>query len=417
MKHELRNSLTDISSGYKQVNHIIMFCISGLGKYCPLVQYIFSKIIYNKFYGNGAKYKGEFEEKRIYNSTPMTVNSILMDLNPYKYNCENKSIVNDRSNLKRKLNFLHDNNILYLWSYSGKYIFFFERDFGAWKVYNPKGVVIPKTIYKVANIGLGAIDSMVASDDKDYGKSDRRKIEMSFMSFVDNLIKKMEPSVAKKFHVLTNKDTVKLYLEDVKMIADELCDIDEYDGLVEDETFQDRLPFTVKESLVMRKKIEKPIVDDSNFKKESDLDSLIPVTKNLCKNKALEKRTRKKRTNKNIIMDRSSIAEVGNFQSSKKIDPFKDARSFTVYYHNYLNAFSGGACLESVKVDVAEAGKILDKLSEFGKKGDMFFLKAWVEDFCKELRKKDRTKNKKHTSLSAFYKTLPKFKESFLDPR
>ena len=410
MDHELRNSLTDIDSGYKQVSPIIMFCIGGLGKYCSLVHNIFSKIIYNKFYGSGARARGEFEEKRIYNSTPITIDSILMDLNPNKYN--EKDIASDRSNLKKKLNFIHENNILYLWSYSGNYIFFFERDFGAWRVYNPLGVVIPKTIYKIANVGQGAIDAMVVAEDKGPRTPDRKKIELSFMKFLCEMIGKMEPLVAKKFPTFVGTEEVAKYTEEVKMTAENLY---EYEGLFEDTMFENRLPATVKENLSMKKKTSK------SKEATDEMNELIPKNSSLCKNKATEKK-REPKKGKRIkdlrgLNNSSEVVDVGNFRTGDAITPFKDSRCFTLYYHSYLNAFSGGVALEPIKIDVMDAGKILESLTDYGKKNDMFFLKAWLETFCKELRKKDRTKNKKHTSMNAFGNTLKEFKEEFLDPR
>jgi len=111
------------------------------------------------------------------------------------------------------------------------------------------------------------------------------------------------------------------------------------------------------------------------------------------------------------------VVDVGNFRGIEDIDPFKDAKSFTKFFHNYLKAFGGGVKLEPISVDTSDAGKILDDLREAGRKGDKYFLVAWLEVYCAELRKKDRTKNRKHTSIKAFGKTLSTFKQEFYDPK
>jgi hypothetical protein len=413
-QNRVRNSLTEIEEGYKQVSHIVMFCIGGLGIYSHLVYNIFSKIISNKFYGSGAKVKGEFENVRIYNNIPLTLESILMDINPGKY--KEKDIHNDTCNLRKKIKFIHENNIVYSWSYYGSYMFFFERDFGVWKCYNSNAFVIPKTIYKIANISQGAIDAMIVYEERKNNTSRvrdlsiRKKVETSFSKFLNNLIMKMEPSVAKKFPVYVESNDVDLYIEEVRMTAEKL---DEYDGLFQAADFEDKLPLSVREGLSMKKKTSKDLMSE-----------LVPNDSDLCKNKATAKPKKSKKVHdkgtsiKSIkqINSKDSV-DVGTFKEGGMIDPFKDARNFTCYYHNYLNAFSGGVSLEPIKIDVVDAGVVLDLLTDNGKKNDMFFLKAWIEDFCKELQKKGRTKNRKYTSIRAFSQTLPKFKESFFDPR
>jgi hypothetical protein len=178
---------------------------------------------------------------------------------------------------------------------------------------------------------------------------------------------------------------------------------------------------------------------ENKDKKETmdDLESLIPSNpnmgrkrrpkkdKNTKKPSASRKKTKKQelegissqKTSDSFLDEEDKVDYYQFGQDGSKIDPFKDALSFTYYYRYYLTAYSDKKPNFTVySYDVIQAGKILDTLKKNGKKDDIRFLNGWIRYYMDIHLMDNRIYNVEHTSMDSFYKTLSKYKNiAFLD--
>jgi hypothetical protein len=173
-----------------------------------------------------------------------------------------------------------------------------------------------------------------------------------------------------------------------------------------------------------------------NDNEKDDLESLIPVNPNIVRRRGRPKtkkpktqRKRSKKSQKQEIEGLSSSKintkmlesdEIDCFQFGKegeKINPFKDAPSLVYYYRYYLSIKSSESPTFSIyHSDVTYAGKILDDLSEMGKKDNINFLNGWILYYLENHLKGTRISKVDYTAMDQFHKTLSKYKSiAFLD--
>ena len=98
------------------------------------------------------------------------------------------------------------------------------------------------------------------------------------------------------------------------------------------------------------------------------------------------------------------------------LDPFKDAPSLVEYYHYVLRGHDRKASLLSVEQEVIAAGRILDKLDQYGKTNRLF-LKKWIQFFIAHNLGGKKIFHNKYTSLSEMFKTFEDYNKIFFTPQ
>ena len=427
--NEARNLLTEAENSYKQINPAYWACLAGLGNLSPLSQVILISILGNKFYGSRV---GVTESTRIYNTSYQSADVLLKNLYPGKYNDNGRfesgrDVFQDHSNIRKKIKDLDENNIFYFWNYDGSYIFFMERDIGSWKIYNPSGVVTPKTIKKIINSVDGIIEAMALSVGKTGRSINRENIRHSLGKFIDRLIKKCDKSVSCIFPDFDKSVGLHKYIEETKMTIEK---IDNYEGLTEDATFRNRLPMSVSGNLVKMQKKKtkedkeiKSVIDTPppTLEKSSEaslMDDLIPKNGNLCKNKGVAAKKSISKPKKNIARPpRESDSTMEILGYGNDLDPFSSAPCLVQFCWACIRTYSGtGPNFESIDSAVADAGKILDTLIEINRSQDREFLRSWMESYVMYELKGNKSQNKKYTSMQALSKNLPKYNEKYYLP-
>jgi len=200
------NKLTDHNRRYKMASPYMLQALNGLYpfKLSRLATDLFQRILITKMYSYEGQSKQQYEDIRIFNNVEISVDLMLRIVYDGKYEDgglyeKGKPIENDRSEMRRMLKKIDDNNIFHMWKYHQQYEFFIERHLPTWKPLNEDAVIPPKTIKKIANIAQVAVDQMMLFEHRSSGKDVvRADIEGSFGAFVNKLISKMSPSVSSR---------------------------------------------------------------------------------------------------------------------------------------------------------------------------------------------------------------------------
>jgi len=397
-----RNGLTEPRTSYKLYNP---YLIDSYAAIMPSSLSKISLVIFNGILSNKRYYKetsvnySEVEAKRIYNSILMTPEYILQQCNPAKYAVDAKSLEQDIGNLVKKVGVLEDNNVFYIWKsgFPYVYIFFMERDIGVWKFFNQKGVVIPKTLAKILRAHRQVIENMDKMLKQDKQVLEQHEIENSFGLFINKMISKMNPEVAKKLSVWKGNGNLSDY---ISFLLKELHTLNEFEGLEEDSEFAMRLPPTIKDRLVPKDKQKENKMDMLTLEK-----SLVPANENLVKTR----KTTRKRLMKNY--SGAIVAPIVDFEGC---DPFENCNEFISFYKEIVRTQFPDAKFLSPDSQRKVAAEILDMLI-LGKKNNKRFLKGWISYFARNKLQGGAAFNRDKTSLDEFKKTFLEFSLSYVE--
>jgi len=405
--HKVRNNLTEYSKNYRSVSPYMMMSYNGLPPYlAKLAHTLFFYIIKTKMYGKSAASKGKNEDRRIYTDIEITLDDLLLDFNPNKYS-DGKDIEMDKSNMIKKLKELDKYNIFYCWKYGKKYLFVMEREVGCWKIFNNKGCVAPKTLKKVVNLTNDMITCMVKFEGSN-GTVDKKNIERSFGTFMNKMIRKMNPNISSRLPLWSDDKDIYEYTSDVSL---QLNKMGEFEGLgfteKEIETFLTKVPPSVSKK--MKKMHEEMRQDEMKTRKEKELeDELLPKNSNLVKGSVM-----RVKVEKNIKNTATSRPTLMRWQGN--IDPFSDSLQFMKYYRSILqNKTGGNIVFNSMESDAGVAAQILDLMVE--RKRNKDFLDTWIHYFYDNNLKGQKALKPKYTSLRCFKDTFESYNETFHIP-
>lgn len=397
MKHEIRNHLTEHQNNYKLCNVNLMSCYSGLypASLTKLSFVIFGQLLSNKvYYKKDSQFYDKSEDKRIHTNIPITANSLLESCHPIKYTFEKKDMTADAGNITKKVLELDENNIFYCWRYGyPKYhIFVLERDIGLWKYYNPSGCVVPKTLKKIILLTKSMTMSMHKIVLDETGKADIHDIRTSFCEFLDHMIGKMNPEVAKKLDRWT---IGRGYKEYVTALHTQVSALDPYEGLIEDEFFYNRLPPEVSDKLLVKKR---QLPDSKNLESE-----LVPENDSLLKTK----KTRKKREKIPVV---DAVAE---FEKFKKVDPLENAKQFVMFHRSSLKTKLPQCKFYAIELEVKDAALVLDLMRQ-NNKFEKDFLISWINYYIEVYLKGNNAMKEEKTSIDALKKTFQEYSNKYI---
>jgi hypothetical protein len=339
-----------------------------------------------------SKFYDKDEDRRIYTSIQITPITLLQNCHPTKYRLDVKDAQKDVGNIVKRLNELDEANIFYIWKcgFPKNYMFVLERDIGLWRFYNPKAYVTPKTIKKIILSAKGMCNTMHKILEESGDKSTIHDVRNSFCEFVGRLVEKMDPEVHKD---LEKWGAGRGYKEYLISLNNKINELTPYQGLIEDESFYDRLPLEVKNKLD-----PKPTTTVS---KHPELESeLAPKEENIVK-KAPEKKSR--------VPVQNGEAK---FETFKDNEPLKNSTSFFQYYRSIVKTQNNEAEFHEYKVELNHAALILDKLKEANQ--DEAFLRSWILYFVELKLKGNNAKNKDRTSLKSLFDTYTEYNGKYV---
>ena len=406
-RHKIRHALTEHIKGYKAVSIYLEMAYNGLSPIlCKLAHLLFDLTIKNINY----KKEGHIKEGRgrIHTCTLITIDDVLDNANSIKYN-EGKKKENDRSNWKKHITDLHDQNIYYHWKFDKFYIFIMERELGSWLCYNDKGCVTPCTMRKIlvrADDMLGCMALFVRQIGM---KPDYDAIRNSFGLFIDGMVGKMHPLIASE-NLPRWKDGEDLdkYLGH---LGDQLEKLEKFYGLIDGPEFIDRLPALV------RKKYLDDLMRGDKMPKDKEIKlckEIVPSgdSSNLAKK---PRKPREKKKKKDIPV---SNGKPQKQSYNEALNPFEGAPYFVRYYRAFLQQYSGNTRIQFDKFgcDSEIAAEVLDLLEEKGRKNKEF-VNAWFEYFFDHKLKGHKIYKANNTSMRELRYTFERFNELFYIPQ
>ncbi len=369
MDHKLRNAITDYKGTHKLYNPYLLDCYTALmpSSHSKISMIIFNGILANKqYYKESSSFFSESEDKRIYNSQPLSLDFILSQCDPSKYERDKEARQHDIGNLVRRLKVLDEKNIFYSWraGFPHVYMFFMERDIGVWQEFNPKGVVVPKTISKIIKQYKHCIESMLKMLTLNGQSVDPKNIANSFCQFVNRLINKTHPDVKAK---LTQWDGLQEIDDFVQSLTSQIAPLQQFEGLEEDKDFQNNLPLSVKWALYPK---EAPKI---NKKLNENTKAFVKENENIVK----EKQERKTKSDDPFENLEPVPAKPVSFEP---VDPFKNCNEFIKYYKDIMLLKNPSIKLPPSWTERATAIDILDMLIS-NNKNTVHFLKSWIGYF------------------------------------
>jgi hypothetical protein len=404
-EHKIKNSITDVSSRYFLVNKFILQAYQGIpsGTWSKLASYLFTLICSSIRYEKGNIKPGyDF----IYNPVPVTVDGILAEIRSVAY-AEGSKLENDRRNYRKNLADLHKNNIFYMWKCGKFYIFIMERELRSWICYNKGGCVTPKTILKIIRRSRSMINNMIKSH-KDGGSNfSVVKIESSFGVFINTMIDKMNPLIAAEdLPRWDKKQHIHKYLGS---LYNALENLEQFDGLVEDDKYNQRLPLSVREYL--SNKVNRGVIMNSNL----DLEKEIAPTGDDAN---VGKKPRKKRAKKVAENKNPQPAKPKKRRFNHSLNPFAGGPSFTKYYHAFLEQLASNTQFkfDDIVADNRVAVEILDLLRE-SSLDNKEFINDWITYFYENSLKGKKAIKPEYTSLRAFRYTFERYKDTHYIPQ
>lgn len=407
--NKIRNALTEHNCNYKLINPNLMLAYVALSppSLSKISIALFMTIIANKRYykENSEKYS-EAEEKRIYNSTVITPEHIMMQCSPSKYAVDAKDMQKDFSNLVKRLNELDDMNLFYMWrtGFPHVYMFFIERDIGVWKYFNSKGVVTPKTILKIIKWDNKIVDCMISMLIKEKQNLSKKEVENSFGLFINRMIGKMNPEVGNKLSKWKGVGELCNYCN---MLASELRKLDPFEGLEQDETFISNLPIDIKMKLMPKTK-ENTKENTMGFFDADVEEAIMPKEK---------KQSVIKQTRKNTLLRVSEVEGVKPKLSTytDEFDPLKNCNTLITFYRGSVRQSVSLVKFADPDTDRKYATEILDMLIQ-AKRNNLRFLKGWIEYFISKHLSTEMGNGAEKTSMNVFKKTFSEFNERYVEP-
>jgi len=403
------NKITDLSSGYKRIN---IYLFAG---YCGIIQKALSKmasIVYGlllktKFYGDNAQENSKKdidENKRIYTDIGITMQDILLEWDHEKYSNEHEAAM-VISNMNKLIREMDENNIFYCWKYKGIYMFIMERDIRIWKCYNSKACLTPKTLKKIACVGLDMVSCMVRDVRRKCGDVDKTSIEKSFGHFINGLIDKMNPLVTMEISKWDGNQDISEYLY---YLCESVTKIEDFKGLTFAEDIFDKFPYTISKKLkeIMSKEESMKTKQIKNDIVESDLEKeIIPENPNLAKP------LRRKR----MKLASAPSEKVVAYTFSGDINPFENASHFVNYYRAFLQQLNKDIRFNSYDTDAIYASQVLDLLKDQGRSNNKVFLMSWIRYFHDFKLKGNKFLKIKYTSIKAFKETFNEYVPRFME--
>lgn len=399
-EHQEKNNLTDIANRGIFTNPDLFDAYQSLPyMWSKLSSSMFTHICREVRYENGGIRDGY---NYLSNITPITIDVVLRKLRSAAYS-EGKKIENDRKNYKAQLVAIHDGNIFYMWQHGKYMIFFMEREIRSWLYYNKDGCVIPRTMIKILDRAQGMIDDMIGFHDINGSRYTIIEIESSFGVFLNKMIDKMNPCIAEELPRWKKDMHINDYID---ILMSELKKLKPFDGLTEALDYMERLPESVRDSLIQR------IRKGGNM--SSDMEKEIGTNSN---NANLGKPPRKKRAKKAKKVkkdeDPSKRKAPKTVRYNKQLKPLEEGNDLARYYRAYLQRLVGTTNIrfEKLQTDYRVAVEIVDLLRTHNV-SNKEFLNTWIEYFFEHKLKGDKVLKTKYTSLRVFQYTFDRFKEA-----
>lgn len=403
------DELTEVSNSYILCNHYLMDCYNSLSPYTlsRLSFAIFSRIISNrKYYKKSSKVENGKDKRRIYNNLSIDGKFLLHQCSPEKYNVENKDSSKDIGNLYKRINSLADNNIFYVWKYGSPshYVFFMERNFAAWRVYNSKAYIPPKSILKILQNAEHAIDDTWVNVQLKGLNMSRKELENSFELFLKDIFSKTRHELYTKLISCNDRNGVYNYISEC-LVTIENEDFDQYVMDV-DEDFLKRLPVTVAdrvEELINESQNQKK--QKTNVKKESasDMNDIIDLIKpkdgNLVKKKFASR--------KKPIAGESIAPDFDRFERK---NPFETPADFFNFYRCYIRSIKSESQFYTITHQRNYAAEILDTIKDDGRDNKKFVVN-WINFYISKNLGGGRIKDKEKTSLKSFKESYAEYSE------
>jgi len=393
-----RKKLTDPDRHYKRISTEIMAAYNGLpNRLSKAAIGLFSLFIRSKIHGpKGIALKGNNEDKRIYTDVPITSDTLLREIDPIKY-ADGKDSVKNQQYMGKMLRWLHDNNIFYCWTYKRvHHIFIVEREVGCWKIYNPIGCVTPDSMLKIIGGYVYMMDCMV-SYCVGARPIDREDIENSFGCFLNEMIGKMNSTVASSLPRWRSSCKLSKYVQDLALVLKTKA---LWEGLKEHPSFYKRL----SPALANRLKSDVPVEEGDNMVSKMEKE-IVPMKATVGKqHKPHEKRLVEEKADR-------PTSPLQDFSEMK--GPFTDSKQFAQYYRRTIKSLKGDRIiLNPFDKDATEAGAVMDRLIE-AKKNNVSFLDAWIKYFAEEKLKGTKGKSRNFSSVKHFGETFQEYNGIF----
>jgi len=376
-----------------------------------LASCLMSRLLANKMYKDAHRVGKEEktpEDRRIYTSVCLTAEDILGQINPVKY-YNGADPKTDIANLNRRLNELHNGNIFYQWKYRGIYIFVMERNVRAWKHYNPNATVPPRTLKKILSLLYPMMSRMATFYKNIYvAKVDRLKLENSLGHFVNNMIDKMAVVVSDKLPKWETDTSLFEYVGRLEPLLEKIAD---EEGLEEVSGFAYRLPPTVRKKVFEGRGFEERGIVEENIMTESDMKKIIPEDGKLGKKKRRKVSDKTKVTKGNIDPTVSIEAQALKYEIA--INPFDNATMFVKFFQKGIRSFNNRATLPNIGTETTDAGPIMDKMKDGGRKEDREFLLSWMKWYFQYNLKGQKVYNVKHTCVKKFGETFTDYSSTY----
>lgn len=404
-EHKIRNLLTEHKNNYKLYNPYLQQAYFALNppSLSKISGIIFNEILLNKRYvREDSDLYSEAEDKRIYNSTSVTPESILMQYNPSKYAVNSRDMQQDVGNLVKKLNELDDLNIFYIWKagFPHVYMFFIERDIGIWKAFNDKGVITPKSLLKIIKWDNKIVECMTGMLKNEGQNLTKKEVENSFGAFINRLIDKMNPKVSPKLSVWKGKGELCDY---INVLASELRAMDPYEGLEQDSNFINKLPLKIRNKLLPKTKEKKMDL----FDVEADI---VPKEANIVS----LKKTRKKKLLKEEEIE-GIEAEVSTY-SMQESNPFENCNDLISLYRDMIRANRKNVKFSDFSSNRKDATEVIDLMIENRRNNNKDFLRGWIMYYINTYLSPHLTNDVSKTSMLALKKTFSEFNMRYVSP-
>jgi len=404
-RNKIINGLTEYKRNFKQINFVLDACYNALplGSDVRMVRALLNFVLRNKMYGKKNDKSNLVKDNRIYTNINLSMEDVLLECNSISY-AEGKNVKDHVTNWKKVVIRLHDNNIFYFWEFKGSIMFIMERSFSSWIIYNRYGCVVPKTLKKILALAEDMIGCMVGYHrERHIAKCD---VENSFGDFLNDMISKMNPSVASLLTLWSEGMKMEEYLN---VLRREIDPLEDFEGLREASDFTQRLPLSVNNK-ICKAESERGVEMSIEIEKKM-ADELVPKDPNLIKIRKTDKPSKTKKA----LPSEDSLPKLYSWDA--EVNPFKDSREFVRYYHVFLEHCSGGSVkFEDIAVDVRYASEILDVMAENNRK-DKVFLNAWLKYFFDNKLKGQKTLKEKYTGVKVFQETFEKFNAAFYVPQ
>lgn len=401
------DSLTEYQRNYKLINLNILHAFLGIQ---PAIEgdialRIFLKTMTTKRYRN-TKEKRENddhfaeEDRRIYNTIPLTPEDLLIESNLKKYENNPELVKNNVGNYRGKyLLSLQENNVFFQVihkSFPQTRVFIFNRSIAMWKYYNSEGCVIPRFVRKVLNVSDQLSQQLLSFAKKQEKNITIKDANSCVGRSISQIISQMNVQIASRFPRWNDDMILEDYVEKVHEILDGMTDVE---GFKIAKDFTQNLPLTIRSKYMSYKQHEK-----QQLEKE-----LMASNSNLCRKRRSKKINASHVTSKTTTEGRN--AEICSFYT----DPFENEVALVKYYHSLLKEKNVKAALVSVECEVSSASRIFDLLKDNDLENKLPFLRGWIDYYTSRKLFEKRIFNTKHTALSEFIKTFSEYKAIHLD--